>query len=222
MGAVPILKRLIIYDLDGTLVDTKQDIAEAANYMLGQMGRPTLPTDTICRYVGRGLHELMKGCMGSDDPRDVERGTALFRAFYATHLLDHSRLYPHAIDLLQHFQSRAQAVITNKPDPYTHHILQGLGIADYFFSIIAGDAGYPKKPDPTSVQVLIGQATANPLATVLVGDSPIDIQAGRNAGVLTVGVAQGFAEDDELTAARPDVLVRNFQELLALARGQAW
>ena len=216
------MKRLIIYDLDGTLVDTRQDIAEAANYMLGQMGCPTLSQEVICRYVGRGLHELVKGCLQTEHTRDIERGTALYRAFYDTHLLDHSRLYPGALEMLQAFTGRAQAVITNKPDPYSRTILTGLGVDGYFMEIVAGNASYPKKPDPSSSRALMGQVNAAASETVLVGDSPIDVQTGRNAGVMTVGIAQGFAEDEALAAAGPDVLVKTFGELLAHAKREQW
>ncbi len=216
------MKRLIIYDLDGTLVDTRQDIADAANFMLGQMGRETLFQDVICRYVGRGLHELIKGCLGVEDPKEIERGAALYRSFYSTHLLDNSRLYPGALETIQRFQSRAQAVITNKPDPYSSHILRGLGVADYFMAIIAGDSGYPKKPDPAAVVAVMERAGVSAGQALLVGDSPIDVETGRRANVLTVGIAQGFAEDEALMAATPDVLVRNFQEFLERAKRERW
>ena len=216
------MKRLIIYDLDGTLVDTKEDIAQAANYMLGQMQLPSMAAQDICRYVGRGLNNLVKGCLRTDDPQRIEQGMKLYRAYYAVHLLDHSRLYPGVQDVLGHFKQRIQVVITNKPNPYSRDILIGLGVAEYFFDIVAGDSVYPKKPDPAAVLSMIDKAQAAPEETLMIGDSSIDVETGRNAGVLTVGIAQGFADDTELQAASPDALVRNFQDLLALARQRGW
>ena len=216
------MKRLIIYDLDGTLVDTKEDISRAANHMLSQLHLPPLASQEICRYVGRGLHNLIKGCLQTDDPRRIEQGTKSYRAYYAAHLLDHSRLYPGAQEALEYFKSRAQVVITNKPNPYSREILMGLGVAGYFIEIVAGDSAYPKKPDPAAVRSVMERAQAAPEETLMVGDSPIDIETGRNAGVLTVGIAQGFADDHELQAASPDVLIRNFTELLTLVRQRRW
>ena len=90
------MKRLILYDLDGTLVDTLEDIAQAANHMLRALGAPTLPASAVRRYIGDGLHELVKGCLKTDDPVSIERGSKIYRAYYTTHLVDHSRLYPGA------------------------------------------------------------------------------------------------------------------------------
>ena len=216
------MKRLIIYDLDGTLVDTKEDISQAANHMLSQLRLPPLASHEICRYVGRGLHNLAKGCLKTDDPARIEQGTKSYRAYYATHLLDHSKLYPGVSEVLEHFKSRTQVVITNAPNPYSREILVGLGVAGYFIEIVAGDSAYPKKPDPASVRSIMKRVRVAPEETLMVGDSPIDIETGRNAGVLTVGIAQGFADDHELQAASPDVLIRNFTELLTRAREQGW
>ena len=216
------MKRLIIYDLDGTLVDTREDIAQAANHMLSQLRLPLLASQEICRSVGRGLHNLITGCLKTEDPKQIERGTTLYRAYYAAHLLDHSTLYPGVREVLEYFKQRSQVVITNKPNPYSRDILVGLDVAGYFVEIVAGDSAYPKKPDPTAVQSMMEKAQTVPEKTLMVGDSPIDIETGRNAGVLTVGITQGFADDAELRAAAPTVLVRNFQELLELAKQQGW
>ena len=216
------MKQLILYDLDGTLVDTRQDLADAANAMLRQMGQPPLPVATICRFVGQGLHHLVQECLTSDDPQWIERGAALFAAWYAEHLLDHSHLYPGVPALLAHFQSRSQAVITNKPNPFTRELLAGLRVTDYFCAVIAGDSEFPKKPDPAAVVSVMAQVQASPEQSLLIGDSPIDVQTGRAAGVLTIGVAHGFSADAALREAGPDVLVNDIHELLARARREAW
>jgi 2-phosphoglycolate phosphatase len=214
--------RLVIYDLDGTLVDTKDDIVQATNSMLSQLNLPSLPAPKICRSVGRGLAQLVKDCLGTQDPRQIEEGMRLFRRYYGAHLLDHTQLYPGVREVLGYFSARQQAVITNKPDPFSREILNGLGVAGYFCQIIAGDADFPKKPDPTAVLAIMRRSEARSEETLLVGDSAVDIDTGRRAGVFTVGVDQGFAEDGELAAAQPDVLVRDFRELLAQARQRGW
>ena len=123
------MKRLILYDLDGTLVDTLEDIVQSANHMLREMEAPLLSREQVRRLVGRGMQQLIGDCLKTEDPERIARGLAIYRAHYGQHLLDRSRLYPGARELLDHFQPRRQAVVTNKPDPFSTTILQALQIA---------------------------------------------------------------------------------------------
>lgn len=216
------MKRLIAYDLDGTLVDTLEDIAVAANHMLRVLQAPAVPPHEVRRYVGRGVHQLVSGCLKADDPKRIEYGVSVFRAYYARHLLDHSRLYPGARAVLEHFRERDQAVITNKPNPFASQILEALGVAGYLCEVIAGDAGYPKKPDPEALCSLMAKRQVAPGETVVIGDSPIDMEAGRRAGALTVAIAHGLTDEEELVLAAPDALVKDFEGLLELAKRDAW
>ncbi len=134
------MKRLIIYDLDGTLADTREDIARAANYMRRQMGKTPLSVEQISRFVGRGVHALIQGCLETDDERAVEKGIKVYRTYYGEHMLDSTRLYPGAVETLEYFKDRFQAVITNKPNPFSFELLKALGTADYFFEIIPGNS----------------------------------------------------------------------------------
>ena len=216
------MKRLIVYDLDGTLVDTAQDIAEAANHMLAVLDASPLPREEIREFVGRGLHDLIRRCLKTDDSRRIRRGLKLFETYYAEHLADHSTLYPRAKEVLDYFKDRYQAVITNKPDPFARDLLTALDVADYFVEILAGGSSYPKKPHPAALVALMKRAQVTPQDTLLMGDSLIDVEMGRHAGVLTVVVTHGFEDQETLAAAAPDVTVRNFDELLALARRHDW
>jgi phosphoglycolate phosphatase len=215
-------KRLIIYDLDGTLVDTLEDIVRSANHMLQAMGAPLLSRDQVRRLVGRGMHQLVGDCLGTDDPQRIEDGLAVYRAHYAEHLLDHSCLYPGARELLDHFKDRRQAVITNKPDPYSTTILQQLQVAQYFCRIVAGDAEFSRKPDPAAVLALMRQAQVSAGETIFIGDSAIDVETGRGAGVLTIAVSHRLGDLDELKAARPDVLVEDLSGVLDRAQHEGW
>lgn len=216
------MKRLIIYDLDGTLVDTGEDIAAAANHMLRRMSTSPLSYDEIRRLVGRGLHDLVKRCLKTYDAQRIQEGLEMFGAYYGEHLLDHSALYPHALEALNYFKSRLQAVITNKPDPFAHDLLEGLGVTDYFVQIVAVGAGYPRKPDPTAVHSMMEKTGVGPDETLLVGDSVIDVHTGRNAGVLTVILTQGFEDPEELLSAHPDVMVPDFETFLTIATQRGW
>ena len=216
------MKRLIMYDLDGTLVDTLQDITEAANHLLDHFGLPRRSSMEIRGFIGGGVEELIRRCLGTDDPVRLEEGIAIYRAHYRQHLLDHSRLYPDAQRLLEYFKSRRQAVITNKPNPYSTDILRSLGVAEYFFAIIGGNSGFAIKPDPESMMALMQREQVSPPQTLFIGDSPVDVEAGRRAGTMTVTVTHGFSDEPELRAASPDLIVRGFNELLAVAQQHQW
>ncbi len=216
------MKRLIIYDLDGTLVDTREDIAAAANHMLARMNGKTLSAEEVSRYVGRGLQALIQGCLGTEDPKTLEKGSKIYRDYYARHMLDSSRLYPGAREVLDYFKERKQAVITNKPNPFSYELLKALGASDYFFEIIPGNSGHPKKPDPGAISHLMKAQKAGPAETLFIGDSLIDIETGRNAGVETVVLTHGFGTPDELQSAAPAAIFENFGELLQEAKKRKW
>ncbi len=215
-------KRLILYDLDGTLVDTREDIARAANHMRSEMGLNALPREVLCGFVGLGLRQLVQNCLETEDPARIERGTVLYRAHYTRHLLDNTVLYPSVREVLDHFRDRTQAVVTNKPNPYSREILKALGVADYFAEILAGDSGLPKKPDPAGILAVMERAGAHPSETLFVGDSSIDVETGARAGIATIGVAHGFCDRRELEASGPNELVENFSQLLVLAKERGW
>jgi phosphoglycolate phosphatase len=215
-------KRLVIYDLDGTLVDTRKDIALAVNHMMKVMNRKPLNQTTIEGFVGKGLRQLVKSCLGTEEEKEIEQGTKIYRNYYAEHMLDHTTLYPGALEVLDYFKECLQAVITNKPNPFSHEILKALGIAPYFREIVAGDSDYPKKPDPTAVLSIIQKGGVTPDETLFVGDSVIDIETGRNAGVDTVVITHGFESEEELQSAQPQMIVSDFTEFLKLMREKRW
>ena len=222
MTPPPAPKRLILYDLDGTLVDTLEDITSAVNHTLRMLQLPAVAADEVRGYVGRGVRQLVQRCIKMEDPKRLEYGMQVYLAYYARHMLDHSRLYPGVEPFLEQFASRQQAVITNKPNPFSQQILEALGIARHFIEIIAGDSGYPKKPSPESARALMQRTGVAASDTVFIGDSPIDVEAGRSAGIMTVGLTQGLTDESELRAAHPDLVVSHLTELLDLAVQQNW
>ena len=203
-------------------MDTRRDIAEAANQMRSQMKMAPLPQEQIIRNVGNGVHELIAGCLQTEDPQRIEAGVKIYRAYYAQHMLDHSRLYPGALDLLNRFRDRKQAVITNKPNPYSREILAGLGVAGYFREIIAGNSEYPKKPDPSALVSLMEKNNVSAEQTLFIGDSAVDVETGRSAKVLTVVIRHGFSDEAEIRDAAPDQVVDNFKQLIKLAQSSGW
>ena len=215
------MKRLIVYDLDGTLVDTLGDITEAANHMLRQLARAEVPAAEIRRAIGGGVQELVKRCLNTEDARAIEDGVGVFRAYYRSHLVERSRLYPGARAMLDHFKGRRQAVLTNKPASLSLEILRALSVGEYFCEVIGGESSFPKKPHPAALRALMEHAGVTPDDTLLIGDSPIDVSTGRNAGVLTIVVTHGFSDEAELREASPDALVSHFNGLLEYAMRQS-
>jgi len=218
--------KLLIYDLDGTLIDSCRDISSAVNWTLKELGFKELSVKQISSFVGRGVTNLMKGvlkeALREEESQNkapemdslLERAVKLYRAHYAKHLLDETKLYPSVQMVLEHFKDRKQAVITNKPEGFSNEILRGLNIDSYFFRVIGGDQKFPKKPAPEPVLEIVQSAGVRLNETVLVGDSAIDIETGRNAKVKTIAVTYGFSHTHEIERSKPDFVLNNLAELI--------
>ena len=214
--------KLLIYDLDGTLIDSKRDIANAVNWTLKELGLKTLSVNQISSFVGNGVLHLMQSVLGeasggtkrSDFDLVLKRSVQLYRTRYANHLVDETTLYPSVQEVLEHFKNFRQAVITNKPEEFSREILKRLGISAYFFRILGGDQGWAKKPAPEPVLDVVRSAGALPRETVLIGDSLIDIQTGKNARIKTVAVTYGFGSLKEIKEGQPDWILGHLSELI--------
>ncbi len=212
--------RLLIFDLDGTLVDSRIDLANSVNAMLRHYQRPELPCDVISTYVGDGAPMLVRRALG--DPRDedfVRDALAFFIHYYRQHKLDNTHLYQGIFEMLAALRAARDgagglrmAVLSNKPVNPSRAIVEALGIGEFFFAVYGGNSFETKKPDPLGARRLLEEAGARAEEAVVIGDSDIDVLTGRNAGTWTVGVSYGFAPHT-LEAAPPDVLVDSPQEL---------
>lgn len=216
------MKKLLIYDLDGTLVDTREDIVRSVLHMQSEMNVPPMSHEEIQAHVGRGLYPLMSGTLRTSDKKTLEKGGKIYRAYYSRHMLDHSALYPEARNFLENYKDRKQAVVTNKPNPFSEEILTHLGVADYFVKIIAGDDEHPKKPDPAAVLALLKQENIRPEEALFIGDSLIDLETARNSGIEIAVISHGFGREDELKSAAPDLLVKDFARLREEMQKRNW
>ena len=209
--------KLLIYDLDGTLIDSRADIANSVNWALQELGFKALPKEQVSSFVGSGVRRLMEQVLEKAAPPGndaLERAITLYRKRYAEHLLDETKLYLSVPEVLEHFKARKQAVITNKPEGFSKEILKGLGVDSYFFRLIGGDQEFPKKPDPAPVLEVISHARVRPEETVFIGDSDIDIETGKNAKIQTIAVTYGFGALSEIKHAKPDFIFHDLRELL--------
>jgi phosphoglycolate phosphatase len=213
--------KLLIFDLDGTLIDSRLDLIHSVNAMLKHLGRPELSGDLIASYVGDGAPTLVRRALG--DPSDeklLQEALDHFLAYYRVHKLDHTHAYDGIKEMLTAIRDRngirrQMAVLTNKPVNPSRAIVEALGLAQFFTHVYGGNSFSTKKPDPEGAQTILNETKTSPEATLIVGDSSIDIITGRNAGLWTCGVTYGFAPHT-LREAPPDVTLDKPHELAEL------
>ena len=210
--------RLVVFDLDGTLVDSTQDLATAVNAALARVAPGTLPLpiDTVRAYIGNGAGVLItRSLEAAGLPLRPEDVLAVFLDCYRGCLLDTTRLYPGVREALDSLADRTLAVLTNKPGDMSRTILAGLEVAGRFAQIYGGGDVPGRKPDPAGLLRLMAETGVAPRETVIVGDSAVDVRTGRAADVRTVGVTYGL-DPESLTADPPDHLIHDLRDLARL------
>ena len=207
----------IMFDLDGTLVDSLADIHTAANHFLSDLGLGPVSQQELLPCIGRGVQYLVRGLLaaaqGAAD--DIEGAVAAYRGIYARHALDQSAPYPGVREGLELLSRFPMAVVSNKPEAATREILEALELRKYFIHIAGGDSYEEMKPSPLPLLRLMEVQGARPEDSWMVGDSVYDIEAGSRAGVRTIAVTWGFQSVEMLKARRPSATVRAFEEIPA-------
>ena len=218
--------KLLVFDLDGTLIDSAQDLCNSVNATLEKFERPHLSDEIIAGYIGNGALTLIRRAFAADDGREpgeelLADAYRFFLDYYREHKLDYTYAYEGVLEALDalhkvHDQlqvtpriaasQRAMAVLTNKPVRPAQAICEALGLAPYFLNIYGGNSFATKKPDPEGLLTLMKEANAKPEETVMIGDSEVDVQTARNAGAWCIGCTFGLAPGS-LEAIPPDILV---------------
>lgn len=208
--------RAIIFDLDGTLIDSKQDLIDAVNVMLRELGRNELAAEKISGYIGHGAPQLVAKTLG-ENGTDEERQRALkfFLEYYETHKMDTTHPYPGVADTLQKLADVPMAVLTNKPVRISVRILEAMELAKYFRAIYGGNSFETKKPDPLGAQTILRELGVEAREALMVGDSEVDVQTARNAGTWAAAVNYGFGVHDRV-AHPADFYVDTFPQLIPL------
>jgi phosphoglycolate phosphatase len=220
--------RLLIFDLDGTLIDSRLDLIHSVNATLHHLGRPALEGDVIASYVGDGAPALIRRALGDADTDSnneavARRALEYFLGYYRVHKLDHTTLYAGIRETLAQLAKpsngnssssppRQMAVLTNKPVHPSRDIIRVLGLADFFVRVYGGNSFPTKKPDPLGVQTILNETGVPPEESLMIGDSSVDVMTGRNGGLWTCGVTYGFAPHT-LESVPPDVLIERPREL---------
>ncbi|HUI56992.1 MAG TPA: HAD-IA family hydrolase [Bryobacteraceae bacterium] len=206
---------LIIFDLDGTLIDSRLDLANAVNATRRHMGLHTLDNERVYSYVGNGAPVLIRRALGDQaGEAQVQEALEYFLEYYSDHDLDFTTLYPGVRESLDRLRDagKQMAVLTNKPVRMTRAIVEGLGIAAHFFRVYGGNSFDLKKPDPIGVEALMREAAVDRSRSMMVGDSSVDVLTARNARIFCCGVTYGF-QPETLADPVPDLLVNCMEEL---------
>jgi phosphoglycolate phosphatase len=217
--------QLVIFDLDGTLIDSRLDLVHSVNAALRHIGRPELPEDLIASYVGDGAPVLIQRALGGEEVEEalVRQGLEFFLKYYREHKLDHTTVYAGIVEALAAIQNSASAngsprtlaVLSNKPVVPSRAIVEALGLGKFFSQIYGGNSFPSKKPDPEGARKLLEEYGVMAQQAAIVGDSHVDVSTGRNAGMVTIGVTYGFAPHT-MQNEPPDVLVDHPHELTSL------
>ena len=205
--------RALIFDLDGTLIDSKLDLIHSVNAMLREMRRPERATETISGYIGHGAPQLAARAMGGTaTEEELKHALQFFLGYYEDHKMDNTCAYPGVGETLERLGHLPMAVLTNKPARISVRILKALGLERYFRAIYGGNSFESKKPDPFGAVAILREFGLTPGESMIVGDSEVDVQTARNAGTLAAAVNYGFGVHDR--AAHPaDIYLERFTDL---------
>src|SRR5689334_11423410 len=211
---------ILLFDLDGTLIDSLGDLAASINLMLRDLDRPPLGAEQVAAFIGNGIPTTVRRALVAThpnqeppDPALHERAIESVHRHYATEMLNTTRLFPNVVETLDHFRGKRLGVVTSKEVRFTKFLLDHFGIANYFGAIVGGDTTPARKPDPQPVlealRLLEGQAGD----AVMIGDSEIDVIAGRSAGAKTIAVTFGYRSAEQLRVTEPDAMIDRFDQL---------
>ncbi len=208
---------LIIFDLDGTLIDSKDDIANSVNFTLRELNLKKMPYELIYTYVGNGVEPLIRRALETAGGNgSIKKALDIFRAYYWEHLLDNTVLYPNVADTIKRLSEIKKSVVSNKSERFVKKILSGLDIEKYFEIALGGDSLKNKKPHPDMVNFVTERLGISNNRTLIVGDGAVDMECGKRAGAYTCGVSYGYRNRDELVDAGADWIIEDMGELLNL------
>jgi phosphoglycolate phosphatase len=217
------MSRLLIFDLDGTLIDSRLDLANSVNATRASLGMAPISNETVYSYVGNGVPVLIKRALGEGASQSVlESAQEFFLTYYREHMLDYTTLYPGATEALASLSAAGVqlAILTNKPVRFSRAIVEGLGIAPYFQRVYGGNSFEQKKPHPIGIETLMSECGADRAGTVMIGDSSVDVQTARNACVHAWGVSYGF-QPETLVTYPPDWLAASMAEVAEKALSES-
>lgn len=207
---------LMMFDFDGTIADTACDLVLSINHMLTSMRLHPRPSHEIISFVGDGVHKLIERSLGDHGKEKMEEALRIFSTHYEKHMLDHTVCCPHIQDVLKYFNHKMKVILTNKRYHLTVAIARGLHIDRYFMEIVGADSTPFQKPDPRVVVYLLEKYSVSPQKAVLIGDGVNDIEAARNAGILSCAYLNGLGDPEKLLKLGADFYCENLIEINSL------
>lgn len=213
--------KCLLFDLDGTLIDSRDDLADSVNLTLSELNLANLTSETIYNFIGEGVFNLVNRSISASlgkesDQGFAEKGVEIFRGYYAENLVAKTRLYEGVAETLEKLSDFPKAVITNKPHDFSVLILEKLGISQHFSLIVGGDSLPERKPSPVPLLFAVDNLGFAAEESLMIGDSWVDIEAGKNAKMKTCGCIYGFRGKGELDKAEADFLIEKFSDLLMI------
>lgn len=205
-----------LFDLDGTLIESTEDLAGAGNYIRRMRGMEALSLQTIASYVGDGVEAMVSRLLQTEDKAVIEEFIPHFKTYYREHCVDTTRLYDEVLPVLENLLARGykMAVVTNKPALISKRILAGLGVAHFFQVVVGGDSAPFKKPHPAPMHMACRELDIHPDHCVMVGDSVVDVAAGRSVRMATIGIRGGIGDQAALENSKPDLCLNSFKQIL--------
>jgi phosphoglycolate phosphatase len=207
---------LLIFDLDGTLIRSGDDLAASVNHMLKALGLPTLAPETVYGFVGDGVEMLIKRALGTAAADNFDRATGLFAAHYSEHMLDQTRLYEDVLPVLDFFGRKTKVIVTNKRRDFALRIIRELGIHSRIAEIFGEESAPFKKPDPRLLQWVMSRWGQTPERTIVIGDGVNDLLLARRAGAWSCAFLNGITARDKLLALSPDLTCESLSDLKTL------
>jgi len=208
---------LLIFDLDGTLIDTREDITRAVNEMLEYYNLPRKKTREVISFVGDGIYKLVERCV-IEKKIDIDKAVGLFKEFYRKHMLDTTKPYPGIPEILAELKNKTKAVLTNKAFSFSKAILDGLNLTPHFNIIVGGDTLQVKKPNPDGIEYILEKTSIEKSKAVMIGDGKNDILSAKKVGIASIYVNYGFSNLKTMEAGA-DFVVNNPRELLTICGG---
>ncbi|MBF0252822.1 MAG: HAD hydrolase-like protein [Candidatus Omnitrophica bacterium] len=203
----------IFFDLDGTLVDSKDDIVEGVNYTLKKLGLESRDYEEIVLFIGGGVVDLIEKSVGKSDPKTIKKGVDIYKEYFSDHLNEKSTLYPGVKETIKYFKDKNLVVVTNRGKYLAEKALKGFGIIDYFKGVVGGDDEECLKPLACPINKGFEFFKGERERSMMVGDMVYDILAGKAAGVITCGVTYGIGKEKDLIEVRPDYMIDSIAQL---------
>ena len=207
--------KLVIFDLDGTLVDSKYDLTDSVNFVRHEHGLNPLPVDKVASYLGSGITALVKAVLAELKNENFDEAVKMFKDNYAKHLTDKTLPYKDVTDMLSNI-SQPKVLLSNKDEKFSKQILETLGLSKYFTEIYGGDSFKEKKPSPLPIYEIMKKFSLNKENVVMVGDGANDIMVGKNAGITTIGVLYGYSSQQQLNDLAPDYQAKSPKEIVKI------